>query len=79
MASCGESPVSGSLSGGILLSGGSRSVLGVLSMSGPEGLDTVDTPLPLIPLGVRGGVRSQGGNQRRVSPPDQKIWRLHAL
>eukprot|EP00965_Chrysotila_dentata_P097761 3231990-Pleurochrysis_carterae.AAC.1 len=46
MASGVESPESGSLSGRVLLSGGSRCV-GVLTVSGPEGLGTANTPIPL--------------------------------
>eukprot|EP00965_Chrysotila_dentata_P111824 3698189-Pleurochrysis_carterae.AAC.1 len=49
MAGGGGSPLS--VSRGILWSRGSRFVE-VLVMSGPEGLDTVDTPLPLALGGV---------------------------
>eukprot|EP00965_Chrysotila_dentata_P175714 5800502-Pleurochrysis_carterae.AAC.2 len=70
-------PTVGSESGRILLSRGSRCE-GASTMSGPEGLGTIDTPLPLAFGGVRWCL-TQCWDQRRVPPPDPKIWRLHAL
>eukprot|EP00965_Chrysotila_dentata_P049752 1649923-Pleurochrysis_carterae.AAC.1 len=63
MASCGGSPLS--VSGGILLSRGSR-IVGALTMSGPEGLDTVDAPLPLAPGGVWWCSTPMWGSETRV-------------
>eukprot|EP00965_Chrysotila_dentata_P034518 1148744-Pleurochrysis_carterae.AAC.1 len=68
MAGCGASV--GSESGRILLSRGLRCV-GASTMSGPEGLGTVDTPLPLVLGGVWWCLTPVLGSETRaVSPED---------
>eukprot|EP00965_Chrysotila_dentata_P104395 3447213-Pleurochrysis_carterae.AAC.1 len=51
---------------GIVSPKGSRCV-GVLTMPGPEGLDTVDTPLPLALYGVWWCSTPRWGSETRVA------------
>eukprot|EP00965_Chrysotila_dentata_P155496 5137844-Pleurochrysis_carterae.AAC.1 len=51
---------------GVVVSMGLRCV-GVLTMSGPEGLDTVDTPLPLALWGVWWCSTPRWGSETRVA------------